>query len=66
MKASEPKWVNSNEIQYEVNSLMLGDLQINYRTTQVSYILVKKLVLYIIHDSSEFLQKKTYILFLKE
>ena len=29
MEASEPKWVNSNDIQYGVNSHRLGDLQMN-------------------------------------
>ena len=28
MEASEPKWVNSDYIQYEVNSIMVGGLQL--------------------------------------
>ena len=29
MEASEPKWVNPNDIQYGVNSLRLGGLHIH-------------------------------------
>ena len=44
MEASEPKWVNPNDIQYVVNSLRLGGLQIIYkrclRTSRMPYFFI--------------------------
>ena len=44
MEVSEPKWVNPDDIQYGVNSLRLGGLQILYTNcaTQLHQQIVSK------------------------
>ena len=37
MEASEPKWVNSDDIQYAVNSLRLGGLLIIFKLIDSIY-----------------------------
>ena len=38
MEASEPKWVNLNDILYEVNSVRLGGLCIRIQTFETIYL----------------------------